>query len=332
MGRRWTLPRVAAAAGGLMKWRVKARIQNAIASLPFGSMAVYYAMQRTFAGLRRGLNDPVGRFRAAIRMVDWIEEAGGTISGRRFVEIGTGHMVNVPIALWLMGAGETVTVDLNRYLSEALVKESAQFIRDNTPAIRSLFGVRGNEAGFDSRLRQFIEYSGSLDDLLTMMNIRYLSPCDATTLPLASHEMDFHVSNTVLEHIPAGTLPDILREAQRVLASGGMLVHFIDPSDHFSHSDLSITAVNFLEFSDKEWQEWAGNRFMYHNRLRSPDYVEIFQKAGVHILRRESKVDEIAVSALDNGFRIDLAFSRMTTAELATTELCLLGRFDDATL
>jgi hypothetical protein len=31
------------------------------------------------------------------------------------------------------------------------------------------------------------------------------------------------------------------------------LVHNIDFTDHFSHSDPSISSVNFLQFSESQW-------------------------------------------------------------------------------
>lgn len=313
-----------------MRWRLKARLQNAVAALPFGSNKAYYAIQRTAGGLRRGLNLPMNRFRAAIGIAEWIEGAGAHVTDKRFLEVGTGHMVNVPTALWLMGAAETVTVDLNPYLSETLVEESNEFIRRNERSVRDLFGERSATPIFQERLRQLLSFSGRLEGLLEMMHVKYLAPANATGLPLEAHTIDFHVSNTVLEHIPPAELSRILAEARRVLHHEGMLVHRIDPSDHFSHDDDSIPAVNFLQFTDAEWKRLAGNQFMYHNRLRSADYVELFERAGVHILRLEGTVDQRSRLALLNGFRTAPDFAHRAVDDLATTQLLLLGRFAEA--
>jgi SAM-dependent methyltransferase len=312
-----------------VRWQLKARLQNAIAALPFASNSVYYAIQRTVGGLSKGRNNPVDRFTAAIRMVDWIEAAGRDVSGKRFVEVGTGHMVNVPIALWLLGAGETLTVDLHRYLSPALVAESNEYIRLHRREILGLFGARAERELFRRRFDQLLSFPGSLRQLLEMMSVRYVSPGDAAALPVPDGSVDFHVSNTVLEHIPAPEISRILREARRVLVPDGLLVHNIDPSDHFSHDDGSIPAVNFLQFTEGEWDKWAGNQFMYQNRLRSPEYVDLFERAGVHILRSETEVDERSLAAFNDGFVPDDRFAAMTDVQLATTRLCLMGRFDD---
>jgi SAM-dependent methyltransferase len=310
-----------------MRWRLKARIQKTVARLPFGSERVYYAIQRTIGGLRPGQNHPIDRFKAAIQIVDWIEDAGRDIANKRIVEIGTGHMVNLPTAFWLMGAGQTVTVDLNPYLSETLVAESNDFIRAHEGEVLALFGGRADEQEFRSRFRQLLSFSGSLEGLLEMMNVTYLPRIGASVLPLPDHSADYHVSNTVLEHIPPAGLVEMLGEARRVLRETGLLVHIIDPSDHFSHSDDSITAVNFLQFSDAEWDRLAGNQFMYQNRLRGPDYLDIFTRAGVHLLRTEKTVDAESVAALRNGFLADNRFRQRTPEELATTRLCIIGDF-----
>jgi SAM-dependent methyltransferase len=310
-----------------MRWRLKARIQNTVARLPFGAETVYYAIQRTVGGLRPGQNHPIDRFKAAIQIVDWIESTGRNISNKRIVEIGTGHMVNLPTAFWLMGAGQTVTVDLNPYLSGTLVAESNKFVRAHEAEVLSVFGTRAQDKDFQSRFGQLLSFSGSLDALLDQMNVTYLPRISASVLPLPDHSADYHVSNTVLEHIPPTGLRELIAEAKRVLREDGLLVHNIDPSDHFSHSDDTIPAVNFLRFSNSEWDRLAGNQFMYQNRLRAPDYVALFENAGVRVLRKERAVDAESLAALRNGFPKNEAFSRMTTEELATTRLCIMGDF-----
>jgi SAM-dependent methyltransferase len=310
-----------------VRWKLKAGVQKAVAALPFGSNAAYYAIQRTVGGLRRGLNHPMERFRAAIRAVEWIESANATINGKRVVEIGTGHMVNMPTAFWLMGAEETLTVDLNRYLSYALVKESNEFIRRNEASVLALFGARSSERIFQERFQKLLSFDGQIEGLLKLMSVRYVAPGDARRLPVGDATLDYHVSNTVLEHIPREVLEEILAEARRVLTPEGLLIHHIDPSDHFSHDDSSIVAVNFLKYSDDEWQRLAGNQFMYHNRLRAADFVSIFEGAGVRILRMEKRIDEPSLAALRNGFSVSERFSGVDSEELAVTELSIMGHF-----
>jgi SAM-dependent methyltransferase len=159
------------------------------------------------------------------------------------------------------------------------------------------------------------------------MNIDYMSPADAANLPLEAHSVDLHVSHTVLEHIPSDVLLAILAEARRILRPGGLLIHNVDPSDHFAHDDDTITRINFLQFADSEWKALAGNQFMYHNRLRAPDYVRLFEENGVRILRDERSIDERSKAALLSGFPVDARFGSLTHDDLATTTISLMGRF-----
>src|SRR5262249_40313996 len=72
-------------------------------------------------------------------------------------------------------------------------------------------------------------------------------------------------------------------------------------SDHFSHSDPSISAVNFLQYSDDEWQRYAGNRFMYMNRLRHDDVLALFEEVGHRMLAVTPAVDARSRQLLDAG-------------------------------
>ena len=93
------------------------------------------------------------------------------------------------------------------------------------------------------------ESSLSVHDFLKSINIIYMAPQDACDLPLPSDSFDFFISNTVLEHIPPAVISDIFAEASRVLCSDSLMIHHIDFSDHFSHSDSSISPINFLRYS-----------------------------------------------------------------------------------
>ncbi len=313
-----------------MNWRWKARIQNAVAALPLISNPVYYAIQRNFGGLRRGRRSPLEWFGAAVEMVDWAKSAGKEVEGKRFLEVGTGRVVNVPIVLWLCGAAQTVTVDLNTYLSHTLVFEVQEFIKKHQKDVEELLGAEAKKPQFQERLKQLVSFKGDLPGLLKLMNVVYISPADATKLPFPDDSFDFHISYTVLEHIPGDIILAILKEARRVLAPEGLVIHFIDPSDHFSHDDKSITAVNFLQFSESEWDKWAGNQFMYHNRLRNDEYLKLFQQTGVRIIRQQQEVNEQSLEMLKNGFQLNSRFQNFAPEELATITVNLMGDFPDA--
>ena len=311
-----------------MNWRWKALIQRIVATMPM-SNAIYYALQRTAGSLKPGRLSPLDSFKAGVSMVDWIKRGGQEAVGKSFLEVGTGRTVNLPTALWLCGAGRVVTVDLHPYLSEALVAESNQFVRQHRDEIRQLFGSWAQTPQFRERFDQLMNFSGGLDLTLKMMNVEYRSPADAASLAFDDGSFDFHISHAVFEHIPAEDILNILKEARRVLVSGGLLIHIIDPSDHFAHDDKSITAINFLQFEASEWEALSGNQFTYHNRMRAVEYLELFARAGVHVLWQQQSIDQPSLQALRNGFQLNAQFEHVPLEDLAVTSLNMVGRFSD---
>ena len=296
------------------------------ASLPM-SNAIYFAMQRTLGSLKSGAINPLESYKAAVSMMEWARASGLEGEGKSFLEVGTGRTINLPTALWLCGAERVVTVDPNPYLSETLVRESNRRVWEQADEVRALFGARAQTPQFAERFERLTKFSGGLAGLLKMMNVEYISPGDAARLPLPSHGFEFHISHAVFEHIPGDTLRGILEEARRVLVPGGLLIHIIDPSDHFSHDDTTITAVNFLQFDADEWGRLAGNQFTYHNRLRAYEFIELFRRAGVEVLWHKQTVDDASLRALRNGFRLSPEFRDVRLEELAVTSLNLVGRF-----
>ncbi len=307
-----------------MNWRWKARIQNTVAALP-RSNDLYFWLQRSVGSLRPGRHSPLEWFTAAAQMATWIEEAGRTVNGNTFLEVGTGRTIDLPLGLWLCGAEQVITVDLNPYLSDVLVQESLGFIRTHERESLEALGAHGTTIETQDRLRQLVNFKGDLNALLRLANIVYKSPADATKLDLPDGSIDFHVSYAVLEHMPREIIEATLNEARRLMRPEGLLVHVIDPSDHFSHDDDSITAINFLQFSDQEWRRLAGNRFMYHNRLRAHEFVQLFEQTGLNILLNQQVTDDRSLNVLQQGFRLDPQFQKINVEQLAVRNITLVA-------
>lgn len=298
-----------------MRWAHKALLQNLFAALPDPiGPALYYRMQRHFGGLRRP--EPMSRLQAGLRMAELLRQEGHDLTGRRVLEIGTGHQLNLPVALWLCGAAEIMTVDVNRYLKHELVREDLRQIAQRHEEVRKLFGA--SCADRLGRLMKLAERPPPLAELLAAMNIRYLAPADAAALPLAAGSIDYHVSFAVLEHITAPDLNAILREGLRLLDGKGLFVHCIDFSDHFSHADPGITSINFLQFSEEAWAGYAGNRYMFHNRLRLDEFLDLLELAGLSPKRLETSIDVRALDILKQGFPLHDRFRGKDPDTLAT--------------
>jgi len=280
-----------------MHWKLKSKIQNAISLLPSAaSYEAYYWVQRHFGGLRRV--DPTSRFIAAIETWKKIQSQERSPTGKIFLEVGTGRAPIVPIAYWLMGAESTITVDLNPYLKEELIAEHLRYISENRDKIISLFGSLIDIQRFDALVNIGSKSKLSASELLDLCQIVYIAPGDAANTNLPDQHIDFHTSYTVFEHIPPNVLPDILREGNRIIKTDGLFVHRIDYSDHFSHSDKNISAINFLQYSDNEWATYADNIYMYMNRLRHDDFLALFESVGQRIVAVEPSINERAEEML----------------------------------
>lgn len=198
----------------------------------------------------------------------------------------------VPLAYWLMGAERTITIDLNPYLKEELVAETLSYICDNEEVVSNLFGPLMDEKRFSELLAFSRNSQPTLSEFLDLCRIEYIAPGDAANTGLPEHSIDFHTSYTVFEHIPLDVLRQILKEGNRIVRNNGLFIHKIDYSDHFSHSDNSISAINFLQYSDHDWERYAGNRYMYMNRLRHDDFITLFESVGHRIVEAEPDLDQ----------------------------------------
>lgn len=309
-----------------MNWLIKSAIQNAIALLPGPlSQRVYYAMQRRFGGLRAiAVED---KLRQGIEIAARASANGVPVRGARVLEVGTGRRLNLPLSLWLQGAASVVTVDLNPYLRAELVHEDLRQIRDERERVEALFG----DALDRDRLQQLLALADDfdLDRLLATCSIRYLSPGDAARLDLAEKSIDLHVSYEVFEHIPGPVLEAILREGSRVISDRGLLVHYIDFSDHFSHSDSRIGPINFLKFGEGTFRLLAGNSYMYMNRLRLDDFQALYARAGQQVVEQIANPDAATARVLaDGSLRLAQAFADRPRDILATLNAWMVSRPD----
>lgn len=310
-----------------MNWRLKALVQNLIVKLPeVISYPIYYKVQRNFGGLRN--INPMAHYQKSINFIEKIKNQNHDITDKTFLEIGTGRTINVPTGLWLCGASKIISVDLHKYLKEELVIESVNYLKTHKDEVQNLFRDLGKTEIFRNRFSQLMSIEVSLDKLLEQMNIEYLAPADAASLTIDDNSVDYHCSTNVFEHIPGDLIGSILLEAKRVLSKDGLFVHLIDLSDHFSHVDESITTINFLQYNEKEWDKLAGNKFMYHNRLRKNEFLDLFEKKGATLLSKEEVINERALEQLNKGFPLDERFVGESIENSAVSYLALVGNFN----
>ena len=121
---------------------------------------------------------------------------------------------------------------------------------------------------------------------LKSYGITYKAPYDASRTDLDDKSLDACVSTNTLEHIPVESIKQIFVELSRVLKDRGIVSAKIDYSDHYAHTDSSISLLNYLYYSDAEWQKY-NHSCHYQNRLRHNDYKRIFDACGFGVVEEE---------------------------------------------
>jgi hypothetical protein len=203
------------------------------------------------------------------------------------LEIGTGYFLVQPIILKLLGWEKIVTVDISHDIfSQALKKQINLLLQDKYLLKIKALSVL-HEKQFDSMVNQ-LKKSTSLNEVLNICNITYIAPYTVEDLRKCGFKFDFIFSQVVLEHIPVDTLKDLFSCTKLLLKKEGRIVHIVNFTDHFTNpgiwGDKNISEFNFLKYSDKTWNFWAGNSIAYTNRLGYPYYYELCAENDLNVL------------------------------------------------
>lgn len=118
---------------------------------------------------------------------------------------------------------------------------------------------------------------------LEKYGIFYKAPADAKCTGMDHGSIDACISTNTLEHIPPKELEKIFSEIYRLLKTGGICSIKIDYSDHYSHTDQSISKLNFLRYSQIEWERFNHSNH-YQNRLRHNDFLNLFRSLNFKII------------------------------------------------
>ena len=308
-----------------MNWKLKANLYNLIDKLP-NQLACnsQYWLQKSLGQLQDV--NPTVSIKASMLIAANAIQYGQKIAGCSLIEVGTGRRINLPITFWLLGISSIVTVDLNPYLKWELIAQDINYIKTNAETLKALFPVELRSDDFETRWQNLLQIN-SISELFQLLNLDYIAPGDARNLAIESNAIDFHVSNSVLEHIPSDILSQILQEGQRVVKPSGFLIHQIHLGDHRATGDDSLSSIDFLQYDEPTWNKLAGNRFMYHNRLRLEEYLEVFQDAGLEIISISDRaIDRKALSLLTQGFPLDSRFQHFDPKTNATHFAQIIAR------
>jgi hypothetical protein len=280
----------------MKKWIVKVIIQKTISYAPY-SNRINYLFQK-YVTKSIFLSDDLFWDRlghARDHLISFSKFSTKAVPGST-LEMGTGWYPIVPIAFFLAGVDKIYSVDISFLTSPERIKTVLRkFVEINESGLLSSF-----IACIPDRMAQLrnllLEIDNlSMNEVLSKLHISYLIE-DARKLSLPDDSIDFINSNNTFEHISPDILIPIMEQLKRVVnKTSGVMSHFIDLSDHYSHFDSSISPYNFLKFSEKQWR-WINNPLQYQNRLRVYDYKKINNDLEIGIA--EETLDSGSLSEL----------------------------------
>jgi SAM-dependent methyltransferase len=285
-----------------MDWRLRSAAFRWLDRLPGGGQA-YRLLQGTFSRrLRRSAASGALLEARARRAVAALARHGGRpASEATALEIGAGRDLALSLRLARAGLGRVLAVDRTRHLRLGPLRAQIAVTFDAALATR----CRG------------------ADDLPGLTGVRYLAPADAAAPPgVAPGTLDLVISNSVLEHIPPEAIVPLHRALAGLLRPDGLLIHRVDYSDHYSHTDRRLSRFNFLTFEAAAWQRHnAGLHFQ--NRLRHSQVLALLREAGFAILEDDPEVfpPEPAILA-----RLAPDFASLPPADLFTNQAWIVAR------
>ena len=121
-----------------------------------------------------------------------------------------------------------------------------------------------------------LPFAKSIDDLKKNYNLNYLAPMSLSQIIKNKLQFDACISSNTLEHLSEEDLKKTFLLLKKIIKKEGIISAAIDYSDHYSHTDKNIDNLNFLRFTNDEWNK-HNTPMLFQNRLRHQDYRKFFK-------------------------------------------------------
>tara|TARA_R100000935_G_C2812432_1_gene155635 strand:- start:458 stop:1333 length:876 start_codon:yes stop_codon:yes gene_type:complete len=189
------------------------------------------------------------------------EKLGISISGKKIIEIGSGWLPIMPYFFKYLGQIELVeSYDLNEHYNKNSILN-----------LNELFQKEFNVNVLPSNSNNFF----------LPESLKYHPKTNLVSAKLPAANLVF--SRFVLEHVTPEDIKEMHLKFIKELPPRSYIIHFISPGDHRAYVDKTLSLQDFLKYSDADWEK-KHTRFDYHNRLRLPQYVDIFSAIGLEIV------------------------------------------------
>ena len=259
-----------------MNHRIKTFIFKCLDFLPSTIGYKIYHILQNFSenkDVNRKIHSTESTFNEFVKICDTLKI---TINQKSIIEIGSGWLPIFPYFLLYLGKVKKVfSFDLNEhYQKKAISSFNTLFAKNYNVVIDATTDNRFN-------LPSGIDY-------FPCQNIINSNITDA----------DIVFSRFVLEHVTPSDIFEMHKKFKSDLKKGTHIVHFISPSDHRAYSDKSLSLQDFLKYSKQEWDS-IQTKFDYHNRLRLPQYLDIFKSLDLEVIYLTYDVTKEGTSSYD---------------------------------
>ncbi len=235
-----------------MNHLMKTRIFKALSVLPNSlGYSLYHWLQnlRAKQTLDNKIQSTKNTYSTIVRI---LQNSTIALEGMKVVELGSGWVPILPYQLLLEGKVKWVdTYDVNEHYHHKEIDKLNQYYAKQ----------------YDFEIQKKGKYE-------LHQSVNYFPKTDICEGEF--EDVDLVVSRFVLEHVPPESIKEIHRFLNANMKSGSYILHLISPSDHRAYSDTSLSLQDFLKYSQEEWDK-IQTKFDYHNRLRLPQYLELFE-------------------------------------------------------
>lgn len=304
----------------MQAWRRRVLMFKLMGGLPF-SRNVMDLLRHRLAGL--GDYDFSKRIYIGKDFASLLSGEIFPLQGSSLVEIGSGWHPLLPILLHGLGAERVVMTDVARHMRADYANQAVEYLRRDGEDLISGFSV--DQERFKTRIEALAGGADGIFDRFRNAGMEYLSPLDFRDTGFKDGEFDCVFSNSCLGYVPFPLLAGIFTEAARIVRPDGFFVNNIHVYDDFCRDGSEITPVNFLRFSEHEWNRVGNSGIHHQSRLRPRDYVKIASEAGFEILR-EDRVFEQLPDFNPSEVELHADFQGLPDEEIRCRNLFLVGR------
>ena len=247
-----------------MNHKIKTLLFKSLALLPnkLGDYC-YHKIQSSFD--KSTLGDRLkGVESTYFRLLKVLNDLNIDLKDKTVFELGAGWFPGMPYFFkFKFEAKKVITVDINRHFKKERVLE-----------LNNLFSKRYSI--------HILINSG--DKYGLPYEIEYLPNYNIIEKDFPDTQVIF--SRYVLSHMNENDVDALHKKMKAELKKDSYVIHFISPSDLRQHGDIHIASQDFLKYSKEKWGK-IHTKYDYHNRLRLPQFIEIFKKYNYEIMHLE---------------------------------------------